>query len=353
MLSKDITAQLLTIGPHFTPPKGGIAQVIDNYRRFILGDDTFYICNSDTRGKFINTWLFFKGLHQLSTTLKKHHSIKIVHIHTASFISFRRAVFFAKAAKRLGKKVVMHIHGGAFKDFYASNSDYIKKSLSICDAVIVLSPTWKEFFEQNNIHHNIHVVNNVIEPPTLHPVPSDGRIHALFLGLLTKSKGIYDLLNAINSIKEQLRGRFLLHIGGNGETQKVETFIRENQLEDIAVFEGWVGGDKKIELLNKSALNILPSYNEGMPLSLLEALGYGHVIIATAVGAIPEIVDDTNGFLLQPGKVNDLANAILNAVNNAQLLKTLAHSARQRAAAFAPICVETNLLGVYNSLLDS
>lgn len=353
MLSKDITAQLLTIGPHFTPPKGGIAQVIDNYRRFILGDDTFYICNSDTRGKVINTWLFFKGLYQLSATLKKHPGIKIVHIHTASFISFRRAVFFAKAAKRLGKKVVMHIHGGAFKDFYASNSDYIKKSLSICDAVIVLSPTWKEFFEQNNIHHNIHVVNNVIEPPTLHSVPSDGRIHALYLGLLAKAKGIYDLLNAINSIKEQLRGRFLLHIGGNGETQKVENFIRENQLEDIAVFEGWVGGDKKIELLNKSTLNILPSYNEGMPLSLLEALGYGHVIIATAVGAIPEIVDNSNGFLLQPGKVDDLANTILNAVNNAQLLKTLAHSAQQRAADFTPICVETNLLGVYKSLLDS
>lgn len=351
MLSNEISSQIITIGPNFTPPKGGVAQVIDNYRRYILGDTSTFVVNSSVCGKLGNLMWAISGMYQMLKAIRKDKGKRIVHIHTASYLSFRRASIFAKVASKHGLKVIMHIHGALFKEYYASNSDYVKRQLMNCDAVVVLSPTWKRFFEENQIHHNIQIVNNIVDPPIKNEVPSDNRLHALFLGLLGARKGVFDLLNAVNSIKDKIRGRFLLHIGGNGECNKVEAFIRDNQLEDIVKFEGWVSGEKKVKLLNQSSLNILPTYNEGLPLTLLEALGYGQVIISTPVGGIPEIVDESNGFLLQPGDVDALARTILYVVDNKDSLKELSDVSQQRSKLYTPDYVEKQLLDVYNSLL--
>lgn len=71
--------------------------------------------------------------------------IKIVHIHTASWNSFRRSILFIRLAKMMRRKVVVHIHGGGFKEYYASNPEFVRKYLLMANCVIALSESWREF----------------------------------------------------------------------------------------------------------------------------------------------------------------------------------------------------------------
>ena len=128
-ISKAISKNVLTISPHFIPPKGGIAQVVYSYDKLVF--ETFKAIKIK-KGK--NIWV--GRLHILTSILKLllklifDRNIKIVHIHTASYNRFYFNTFYLRIAKIFSKKVIMHIHGGAFADYYKTNPKWIKKMLN-------------------------------------------------------------------------------------------------------------------------------------------------------------------------------------------------------------------------------
>lgn len=97
------------------------------------------------------------------------------------------------------------------------------------------------------------------------------------------NKGIYDLIGVIALHKKEFHGRQKLRAGGNGEVDKVKILIKEKKISDIVSYEGWVSGGRKVELLDVSDAYILPSYKEGLPISILEAMSYGLPMISTKV----------------------------------------------------------------------
>lgn len=220
-------------------------------------------------------------------------------------------------SKLLGRKVILHIHGGGFKDFYKTNPRLIRKILEIADCLIVLSGSWKNFFESITKKPLIRVVPN----PVILPSNEDlGRrehsplLRLLFLGILDQQKGIYDLLQVLADHKEEFEGRALLNVGGNGDVATFENTVKKMGLEQLVAFHGWVSGDKKKELLLNSDVFILPSYAEGLPMAILEAMAYGLAIVSTTVGAIPEVVNEDNGFLITPGDRQMLADLLVSLV---------------------------------------
>ena len=87
--------------------------------------------------------------------------------------------------------------------------------------------------------------------------------------------------------------------------------IDEKGVSDNVEFPGWVRGDTKDKLLREADVFFLPSYNEGMPMSVLDAMGYGLPVVSTNVGGIPKIVHDgENGYCCDPGNVNRFAKGI-------------------------------------------
>lgn len=87
--------------------------------------------------------------------------------------------------------------------------------------------------------------------------------------------------------------------------------IAEKGVFDNVEFPGWVRGDTKDKLLREADVFFLPSYNEGMPMSVLDAMGYGLPVVSTNVGGIPKIVHDgENGYCCDPGNVNRFAKGI-------------------------------------------
>lgn len=300
-LSKEISKNILTIGCEYKPvPKGGVAQVLQHYDNLVYSDFEF-IANSGAGSKLRKLWIAIGSLLMLMWKCLTDCDIKIVHIHTASYNSFRRSAWFVHIAKLMRRKVILHIHGGGFKDYYATDKEWVSKILNKADGLIVLSEFWKAFFETIVPVSRITVVENIIDYPQKREMKKDGKLHLLFLGLIADTKGIFDLLDVLVEHKTEFEERIVLHVGGNGEVDRFNQFIADNKLQDIVVYEGWVSGEKKVDLLNLCDVFVLPSYAEGVPISILEAMSYDMAIVSSNVGGIPELVNETNGIMFNPG----------------------------------------------------
>ena len=351
-MDRALAETVLTVGCAYHPPKGGVAQVIFNYERYVF---PLFKCviNSGGTNPIAKAWKAFKGILSIVIKLLCDRKIKIVHIHTASYNSFRRSAIFVKIAKFFHKKVILHIHGGGFREYYATNPQKISSILNSCDCIITLTESWQNFLKQITTCKHIEIIENIVAPPQSKAIPNDGKLHLLFLGLISQQKGIYDLIEVIAGHKTEFDNKLILHIGGNGEKEKLIDLISKNGLASLVTYEGWVSGDQKNDLFNMSDAFILPSYTEGLPVSILEAMSYGLPILSTPVGGIPEIVENgVNGFLFHPGDKNDIFQAILQLLSNKDFAKQMGDESLAKAKRYMPCNVSDALSKLYSSLID-
>ena len=242
----------------------------------------------------------------------------------------------------------MHIHGGYFNSYYNRNKRFVEKNLRKCDKIITLSQDWVDFYSSIDFE-SIFVENVIPMPQKQHLSASDGLLHMLYLGLIIKRKGIYDLLDVLFEHKQEFDGKLMLHIGGNGEVEQLREKIKSQGLENIVKYEGWIANEKKLKFLNICDVFILPSYVEGLPLSILEAMSYNMSVIATPVGGIPSLVQNKiNGLLFEPGDKDGLYDAINTVIRKEVVLK----SNNNLVENYYPQNVANKLKYIYNSLLD-
>ncbi len=354
MLSDSLSQHILTVGCKYNPPTGGIAQVIYNYSLYVFPRFKC-VSNSDNGNSFYKAAIAAWAVLQTGWKLITDHSINIVHIHTASYNSFRRSYVFLRLARVFGKKVVLHIHGGAFKDYYETKPTWIAAALNKCDVIITLSQSWQVFFTEITNGPKVCVVENIVAPPadTDATTTSDNNLcHLLFLGDITQPKGIFDLLDVLAQHADEFNSKLVLHVAGNGNLNEMHRIIKQHSLHNIVSYEGFVSGQKKANLLKQCSALILPSHTEGLPVSILEAMSYGKPVLATAVGGIPEVVHDgVNGILLSPGDNENLYHALKFALDNPAQLQHMGQRALQAVQPYLPDNVCQRLSNIYNSLL--
>ncbi|EGQ7944652.1 glycosyltransferase family 4 protein, partial [Vibrio cholerae] len=176
-------------------------------------------------------------------------------------------------------------------------------------------------------------------------------IDILFLGAFIKRKGIYELLSACSMLHHD----YHLHLCGSGENNKVEELINELNLKRKVTLHGWIGKDKKKELLSSCTVMVLPTYNEGLPMTIIESMACEIPVLTTPVGAIPEIIiDGVSGYLVQPGDILNLAKKldfILSSPNELQGITTRAKDIYLNN--FTSLQVIPKLKGIYESLNNS
>jgi glycosyltransferase involved in cell wall biosynthesis len=350
MISKEISEKVLTVGCAYNPPKGGVAQVIYTYSQEVY---PVFRCvvNSGKGGAVVKLWYAMRGLMKMALALVFDKNIRIVHIHTASYNSFKRSVWFIRLAKVMFRKVVLHIHGGGFREYYNTNPRWILKMLKKADCILALTDSWRKFYSEELQLPNVVTVPNIVSNPQIKKVEHDGRLHLLFLGAINEQKGIFDLLKVINEHKIEWAEKFVLHVGGNQEIERLQEYVKANELSELVHYEGWVNGEKKIELLNLMDAFILPSYVEGLPIAILEALSYGKPVITTPVGGIPEIVNDKNGFLFSPGDVGAMGTIINTIVCDSSILHEKSSIAEASVKLNYPESVSSILENKYESLI--
>lgn len=352
MDNNSIFNKVLYVGMDYKMPKGGIASVLNTYSSFIR-PFKFIRTHAGELNRIQKIWYASSGYVRLVWKLMTDKDIRIVHIHSASNTSFWRKSHAIRIAKALRQKVVFHCHGGGFKEFRENNRDKVDAVLNKVDCVVCLSDEWKEYFEGIGCK-NVTIIKNVIREPKPMSIEKDGMVHFLFLGLICDDKGIFDVLNVLFEHKDELAGKILLHVGGNGQTERLLSKIKEYDLEKLVVFEGWVDKEKKQYLLNLADVYLLPSYIEGVPISILEAESYHKPVITTNVGGIPSIVKDhVTGLFVRPGNANDIYTAMKMMSEDESLRCQYGEFGYEISKGYLPDTIKNELIKLYNKMLNN
>lgn len=290
--------------------------------------------------------------------------VDVLHIHMSDGASLFRKAILALIGFAFHKPVLMHTHGAEFHITYSQLPQWIKPLIAgifrRCEGFIVLSETWKEYYIKNVglIEKKVTVLPNPTELPATIPNRRNSNINTVTLGFFGRvghRKGTFDLLGAYAQLLEQL-GESLpqtqLIIAGDGDIELAQKFVKKLEIHDNVTFLGWIDAQTREKLMASVDVFILPSYNEGLPMALLEAMAWGLPAIVTPVGGIPELITDAqNGLLVEPGNIQQLSNAIASLIQDEEFRITLGISARETVNPFDVKVYSQQLDKIYTSLL--
>lgn len=355
MVNKEFR-NVLFIGPDYKNHRGGIGAVLSIYASNI--DGFKFIPSFKAVGAIRKIAVFITSIFKLSAKLIFDKELEIIHVHGSHGASvYRKAAIIFMAKLLFSKKVIYHLHSSSF-DLYYKNGNKLYRwlcnaAISRSDVLVALSNDWAKYYTDTFDPKRIVIIKNVIATPVKTNVRNnDLRLKFLFLGRIGERKGTFDLLEVIKMNKEVWNGTIKFLIGGDGETHKLVKLITEYQIDDIVTFIGWVSGDKKIHLLQTSDVLILPSYNEGLPISILEGMSYGLPIIASNVGGIPEVVfPDVNGYIVTPGNLKEIEVAVNSIISaNPEQLVNYKNNSLSIAEDYMPQKVIQQLAELYQTL---
>lgn len=249
----------------------------------------------------------------------------LAHIQTNVFHKIKR-IIQKKIVKKCNKKAKIQV-------FVSKN---LANKYSVNDTKTVIS-------------HENRISSKVIFDYGVNRILGKGKLNIVFVGRLADGKGIFDLLKAVQGLGDKVH----LTIIGDGELKNdLKAYVELNNLNTFVKFTGnkpW--GEELFKELSRKDVLILPSYSEGLPLVILEAMSMGLPVIASEVGGIPEIVKDKkNGLLFRPGDITTLKEHICCLQKNPNLYKNLSKNALQTASENV---INTQINKINDALLES
>ena len=294
---------------------GGMSSVMMNYiDSFELNRniELEYISTAKEGSKLLKINKLLKSI-ILFVRLLLFNKIDIVHIHTALDASIYRKGIFIKLGKLFNKKVILHFHASDLEDFYFNRCNYkrrdiVKKIFNSSDMVIALNCDMKKKLNKI-IGVESRVLYNFTKEVDECSIQYDKNSkNILMISRLTKNKGVYDAINAMKYLNTY--GMKLILAGTSEEIGNIKKYLQQQELRGCVKLVGWVDSLEKEKLFKNCFVSILPSYFEGIPMSILESMSFGVPVIASKVGGIPEIVSNNEGYLHTPGNVDDLIEKI-------------------------------------------
>jgi glycosyltransferase involved in cell wall biosynthesis len=266
--------------------------------------------------------------------------VDLVYIHVAERGSaFRQAVTIT-IAWLFQKPAILHSHTADFHVFYENLLPIFRFGLrwtfSRATRFIVLSQSWKKYYVENLGLSAERVI--ILPNPVKFPAEIPDRINTdpivfLFLGKIGDRKGAFDLINAFEKIYSHQNAKLVM--AGDGEGNKARELVAKLELSQSITILDWVDEVKRNDLLKDANAFVLPSYNEGLPMALLEAMSWGLPTISTPVGGIPELViPDRNGLLVNPGDIQQLAAAMQSLIDDPALRMSLGTAAKASISPF-------------------
>ncbi|MBK5470008.1 MULTISPECIES: glycosyltransferase family 4 protein [Bacillus] len=339
---------VIMIGSHIRVT-GGITRVVKNYMQAGLSEKTKleYFPTYYGSNHFVNIFYFMIQYVKLFFKLNVlKHQYDIAHIHMSYRGSFIRKSKIIQILHKNNIPIVLHMHGSQFKDFYNESSDKRKKdivdTLNKVTVILALGEQWKEYYESICKAKVVSLDNAVFPKESINDF--NDRVYITTMGVLSQRKGTYDLIEVGAKLKGKIDNKYKIVLAGDGEIEKVKKRINELDLGDLFIVPGWISDEAKIEeIYRKSIIYVLPSYNEGMPMSILEAMSYGLPVISTEVGSIASVVEADNGFVIKPGDITELGDKITCLLNNQLIMELMGRNNTKK------ICEKYN---VYNSLED-
>ena len=319
--------------------QGGIGKMVSYFTREWEGmhsSPSYEVVDTRGIGSLRNAPIVYtKALLTICSKLFRR-QVYLLHIHMASYGSTVRKLLIVFLAKCFKVPVILHLHGAEFHIFYRnlpqSLKYIIRKFFQSVDKVIVLGSFWKEFICNELDVESQRVVqmpNAVLIPTEKSKESGSSRVKLLFLGRIGKRKGVPEILRALASNKvRHLAWEAVL--AGDGDVEKYREEAESLSLAEQVNFLGWSNADTIDRLLGESDILLLPSYNEGLPMAMLEGMAHGLAVITTPVGAIPEVIEhNKNGLLITPGDEVALAQALESLITDISLRSVISQNARE------------------------
>jgi glycosyltransferase involved in cell wall biosynthesis len=264
--------------------------------------------------------------------------IALLHLHMSEYGSLVRKGLLAHLGKFLGVPIVIHMHGAKFTTMWETASPRRKSAIlgifRRADAIIVLGQFWRQYLVDHlkQPAAKIHVVaNGVPDPgPNSAPPPIPGQpVNILFAGQVGQRKGVGDLLAAL-ALPSVRNLPWRLTIAGGGEIPAHQEKAQQLGIADRVSFLGWVSVEEVSRQMRATHLFVLPSYQEGLPMAIIEAMANALPVISTPVGSIPDmLLDGVTGLLVPPGNPAALSNALERLLASPQLRASLGANARK------------------------
>ncbi|WP_044592988.1 glycosyltransferase family 4 protein [Bradyrhizobium sp. LTSPM299] len=263
----------------------------------------------------------------------------VAHVNIAGRGSTIRKIVLTSAARLLGMRYVLHLHDYDYGAYYETRGRFLKKRIETvfrrAEAVIVLGRRDLEVIPDllGVDRQRMIVMHNAVADPKPDPrkqSTSERPCHLLFLGYLSARKGVADLLRALASpTTKPLPWR--LTLAGSGAIDEFRNLADEIGVLERLRFTGWIGEAAVSDLCADADVLVLPSYAEGLAMSVLEGLSHGLAVVTTPVGAHSEVIEpEVSGIMVPPGDVDALSEALARVIQDEGLRSRLSKGARDR-----------------------
>jgi len=246
----------------------------------------------------------------------------------------------------LGSKVIAQHHAGEIQTKWNQlgkmSQRFAIHSLKLPDAWVAPEEVWRDFLIERGVSsENITIIPNAIKQEIIsllnksHDMDTDNSKHLkiLFVGTLTKRKGLDVLFTAINNLSIDSQSFELIIVGGEGQPGEKDSIIskfRDSPFTKNCKILSPIEGSHYLNLLFSCDIFVLPSYAENLPISLLEAMASGMAVIATSVGAIPTLLgNNERGLLIPIGDAKSLTDALYQLLNSSSLRQILSEKAKK------------------------
>ena len=331
--------------------RGGITAVIKAHEQGKQWDE--FKCNwietHIDRSNFLKIFYFIKAIIKFIFLAPFY---DIIHIHIASFPSYKRKIFFFNIAKIYRKKIILHFHPHKPEVIFdEKNKKFYKNIFLRSDKILVLSNQWKNWiYEALGVYENIEVLYNPCPKIPLF-TKDDSRKFILFAGTIYKRKGYDHLIQAFAKIAKKFPDWSVV-LAGNGEIEKGELLSEKLNIERQIRFVGWVDGLDKHELFKNASIFCLASSAEGFPMAVLDAWSYGLPVICTPVGGLVDIVEDkVSALIFDYGDIENLAIKLELFITDIQIREEIAKkSFGLSKTTFNVDNINIQLKNIYNSI---
>jgi glycosyltransferase involved in cell wall biosynthesis len=302
-----------------------------------LGFDCVRLVTRGQRGLLAAQGIFALALARFCAAALSQ-QIDLLHIHLSDRGSSYRKAVLGRAAKALGVPYVVHLHGVYLREFWASSAPVSKYELKQLfggsKQIIVLGRYWRDVVLEGvpEVESRVCVLPNATPTqPARPPSPPGDPVRITFLGQLGPRKGVPELVSALGRLAH--RDDWVATIAGDGDVEATTLQLAYEGILDRVNIPGWLDAAARTALLANSDILALPSHAENLPMVVLEALSHGVAVIATSVGAVPEVIEDGyNGLLVRPGDAASLSRAIERLIGDTEFRSALGAAARRTHA---------------------
>lgn len=270
--------------------------------------------------------------------------VAIVHLNTSlNLRAYWRDVAYLLVAKLLGMRVVYQVHGGELpEEFFAESparTAFLRWTLGLPDLVLVLASAELAAYRAFVPHQEVVALPNGVDCAPYARVPTvrsrrNQPLNLVYVGRLAREKGLYEALQGVR-IAQHLGVDARIVLAGEGaEAAGLREHAESLGLGSSARFVGPVFGEDKVRTLAGADVAILPSWSEGLPYALLEAMAAGIPVLATPVGAIPDVMTDgLHGLLVPRRDAAAIGTAIAKLAFDRERLAWMSRACRKRVLA--------------------